>query len=359
MIPWQKLRSMDWWLSGAILFLLATSTTMMYSINGDRYHKQLLFCIVGLAVFIIVTLINYHWWQNYAYFFYLVGIILLTTVLIFGKTINGTKGWFEIGSLSFQPVELAKIVLVITLARYCKDHLFTFNTWASIAKATALILPYIGLILLQPDWGSAGVIVVTFFIMLWLTNIPIRRFGIIAGSLLLTVVITVIIGWQYLEDYQKNRLLVFINPDVAPRTAGYNVKQSIISVGSGQWFGRGLGLGTQSQLRFLPERETDFIFAVVAEELGFFGAALVLLMLGTILWRIWRIIQFNNEEYGSYFSAGIIIIIFVHTMVNVGMNIGIMPVTGIPLPFISAGGSSLLSLLFALGMIQNYSIQNH
>lgn len=359
MVPWQKLRSLDWWLIGAIVFLLSISITMMYSIGGERYYKQFIFVGLGLLLFCGVALIDYHIWQNYAYFLYLLGCVILIAVLLFGKTINGTTGWFEFGSVTFQPIELAKIFLIITLARYCKDHTFSFNHWKTIGWATLLIAPYVTLVLLQPDLGSAAVIIATFFILLWLTDISTRRFGLIVGGVLLVGLLIGSVGWQYLEDYQKNRLLVFINPTNAPRTAGYNVTQSIISVGSGQWFGRGLGLGPQSQLRFLPERETDFIFAVIAEELGFFGAGLVLIMLGTILWRLWRVIQFNGEEYGSYFTAGIAIVIFVHTIVNVGMNMGIMPVTGIPLPFISSGGSSLLSLLLGIGMIQNYYIQNH
>lgn len=358
MIPWYKLRLLDWWLVGAVIFLLIISSTMVYSISGERYYKQLLFCILGLLIFSVVALIDYHIWQNYAYVFYLLGIIILGAVLLFGKTINGTTGWFEFGSMSFQPVELIKVFLIITLARYGKDRAFAFNQWKTIIGAALLIVPYVTLVLLQPDLGSAAIIVASFFILLWLTNIAPKRFLMIVGGVALLVLVTGSVSWQYLEKYQKDRILVFIDPTSAPRTSGYNVTQSIISVGSGQWFGRGLGLGTQSQLRFLPERETDFIFAVIAEELGFFGAGLVLTMLSIILWRIWRTIQLNREEYGSYFAAGIAIVIFVHSIVNIGMNMGIMPVTGIPLPFISSGGSSLLSLLLAIGMIQNYYIQN-
>jgi rod shape determining protein RodA len=349
-------RKMDWWLMGAIVILLVFSISLMYSIGGERYLKQIIFCVLGLGLCFAVATIDYHRWQSYAYIIYALGAVILLAVLLFGKEINGTTGWFRFGSVSFQPVELVKIFVIITLSRYCKDHAFIFNQWRTIAITVGIVLFYAALILLQPDLGSTLVFVGTWLIMLWLTNISVKQYLIILGS----GVIIGLVAWQFLlQPLQKERILIFLDPNRAPFTSGYNVKQAIISVGSGRWYGRGLGLGTQSQLRFLPERDTDFIFAVIGEELGFIGCVATITLLFIILWRIWRIIRANKEEYGVYFCTGFAIMIFLQLLINVGMNIGIMPVTGIPLPFVSAGGSSLLALLLGIGMIQNYYIKNN
>ncbi|MFA5995473.1 MAG: rod shape-determining protein RodA [Patescibacteria group bacterium] len=353
LVMWRK---MDWWLMGAIIILAMFSISLMYSISGERYVKQILFFGIGLIICFFVATVDYHRWQSYAYFIYAFGVLILLAVLLFGAEINGTTGWFRIGSASFQPVELVKIFMLIALARYLKDRAFMFNKWHTLVATLGIVVPYALLVLLQPDLGSTLVFIGTFLILLGLTNVSIKQYLIILGS----GVVLALLAWQFLlQPLQKERIFIFLNPNKASSTAGYNVKQAIISVGSGYWYGRGLGLGTQSQLRFLPERDTDFIFAVIGEELGFIGCATTIILLFIILWRIWKIMRANKEEYGVYFCAGYAIMIFIQVLINIGMNIGVMPVTGIPLPFVSAGGSSLLTLLLGIGMIQNYYIQSH
>lgn len=356
-IAWDRLRRLDWWMVGAILLLLTLSIVLMYGIESgpsgnesSAFIKQMLFATLGLILFAIFSLVNYRVLQNYAYILYGAGAVMLLAVLLFGTTIRGTTGWFQIGGISLQPVEFAKILLVIALARYFADHTFQFTSWKIIGYAFGIVLLYATLVLMQPDLGSTAVFVAAFGILLWLTNIRFKQLAIIIASGLIIIAI----AWvALLEDYQKDRVLTFLDPARDPLVSGYNVTQAIISVGSGQLLGRGLGLGTQSQLHFLPERESDFIFAVIAEELGFIGASIVIILLGVILWRLWVIMRQANDDYTKYLAAGIALVIFFQSLINIGMNLGILPVTGIPLPLISSGGSSLLAILCALGITQN------
>ena len=276
---WSRLVRIDWWLLGAVTVLQMLSVVMMYGISPDRFQRQLIFAVAGIGVVLFFAFINYRYAQNYAYVLYGVGLVLLIGVLLFGQEIRGTTGWFVLFGITLQPVELVKILLVIVLARFFSDHTFQFNQWKYVAIAAGITLLYGGLVLLQPDLGSMAVFTIAFFGSLLLTNIRWRQVSIIA----ITATIVIILGWFFfLNDIQQARITTFIDPTADPLDQGYNVTQSIISVGSGQWFGRGLGLGTQSQLRFLPERETDFIFAVIAEELGFLGAGSVIALLGIV-----------------------------------------------------------------------------
>lgn len=355
-LVWDRFRKLDWWMIGAILLLITLSVVLMYGIESgptdesSTFVKQILFGVLGLMLFFGFSFVNYRILQNYAYILYGAGVVVLVSVLLFGTTIRGTTGWFQFGGISVQPVEFAKILLVIALARYFSDHIFHFTSWKVIAYAFSIVGLYAALVLRQPDLGSAAVFIAAFGVLLWLTNIRFKQLAIIIA----TGLIVVAIAWvALLEDYQKDRVLTFLDPARDPLVSGYNVTQAIVSVGSGQFFGRGLGLGTQSQLHFLPERESDFIFAVIAEELGFVGASIVILLIAIILWRLWIIMRLANDDYTKYLAAGIGLIIFFQSLINIGMNLGVLPVTGIPLPLVSAGGSSMLAILSALGIAQN------
>ncbi|MDP3970768.1 MAG: rod shape-determining protein RodA [bacterium] len=350
-----RVRRLDWWLIGAVVLLNILGVVMMYGIDITIFQKQLLFVILGLAILISVAMINNRLFQNYAYFLYIFGIIILLGVLLFGVTIRGTTGWFQIGSFGLQPVELAKILLIIALARFFSDHTFNLASWKNIGKSLLIVLGYGALVLMQPDLGSMAVFTLAFIGMLVLTNIKIKQILL----LFLVGLISISFIWvAFLQDYQQERILTFLDPSRDQLGSGYNVTQSIISVGSGKLLGRGLGLGTQSQLQFLPERETDFIFAVIAEELGYIGAAGVIFLIGVILYRLWRALRNTNNTYAMFIFAGMALLIFVQTLINVGMNIGILPVTGIPLPFISAGGSSLFAMMIGLGITQSCYIEH-
>jgi rod shape determining protein RodA len=287
---------------------------------------------------------------NYAFVFYGLGIVLLVGVLLVGVTIRGTTGWFQLAGISLQPVEFVKVFFMLVMARFLGDQAYHVNNWKMLMKVLGLMAGYVVLVLLQPDLGSASVLIATGGVMLFSSSVSLKKITV----LLTTGVLLAILAWfLVLADYQRDRILTFIQPERDPLVSGYNVTQAVISVGSGQVFGRGLGLGTQSQLKFLPERETDFIFAVIAEELGFIGVTIVLGLYSVIYLRLIKGIKRSRDDHARFMLIGLATVIFTQMFINLGMNLGIMPVTGIPLPFVSAGGSSLLALCLGVGIVQS------
>ncbi|MFA6474587.1 MAG: FtsW/RodA/SpoVE family cell cycle protein [Patescibacteria group bacterium] len=350
------MKSPDWWLVSGTVLLMSVSTVILYSLNQTptsdslRFEKQLAFIVLSLVTLGITSQINYRRILQYAYIGYLVWFLVLIAVLIFGTTVNGTTGWFQLAGISIQPVEFAKIAFILAAARFLADNSFNMEKWGTVARFGAMFGLYFATVLLQPDLGSALILGGIASVMGLATSIRPRQLLLIGGVALLVGVLSFSF---YLDDFQKNRLLTFVNPENDPAKSGYNVRQAIISVGSGEWFGRGLGLGPQSQLSFLPERETDFIFAVIGEELGFIGAGTVVLIFAAMIWRLWRLSRELHDDVARYIVIGYVAMLFGQVLINIGMNIGVMPVTGIPLPFISAGGSSLLAMSFGLGITLN------
>lgn len=351
-----SVRNFDWWLFAFILILVIFGILIIYSVGMNsetagltRFYKQIIFAVVGLIVLFIISSVDYRLLNNYAYILYGLGVALLIAVL-FSSPIRGTAGWFNMGFLSFQPVEIAKIFLVIFLARFFSLQAFSMDKIKNILISGAFTAVYVILVLLQPDLGSALIFIGLWLAFLLLSNVNKKQLLI----LFLILAIVAVSSWFIiLKDYQKERILTFINPSRDSLKTGYNVIQSITAVGSGQLFGRGLGLGPQSQLNFLPEQEADFIFAVICEELGFFGALLIIVLFTLIFYRIWKIAKNTHDGYTAYLAYGILIIIFIQTVINLGMNIGLMPITGLPLPWISAGGSSLIVNLLLLGLLES------
>lgn len=340
-------------LFAAVAFLLLFGLTVIYglSINAvagrNAFTKQLIFALIGIAIFIYVSGTNYRFWQTYSKVFYVAGLLALIGTLAIGTTIRGTTGWINIAGFSFQPVEFAKIALVVFLSKYFSEYAKQFFLWRHIIISGLAAGAYVCLVLLQPDLGSAMVMVGTWFLLLLVVGI---RRGHLA-TLIVAFGIVALLSWSFvLQGYQKDRLLTFINPQKDVLGVGYNVRQSIIAVGAGQFWGRGFALGSQSQLKFLPEPETDFIFAVLAEEFGFVGSLLLVAGLLFILYRLVLIAHRTNDNFAAYFCLSLASLMTVQSFINIGMNLGIAPVTGIPLPFISAGGSSLVSMLLACGI---------
>ena len=285
---------------------------------------------------------------------YALGIASLLLVVFFGRTVNGTKGWFEFGGFQLQPVEFVKIILCIVLAKYFSDHVDNMNSWRLIFMSGLITGAPVVLVMLQPDAGSALLMMGIWFGLLLALPIPRRRIGM----LLLVAVVAGVASWfLVLRTYQKDRILNFVSPTRDQSKSGYNVQQAITAVGSGQWIGRGLGLGTQSQLSFLPERQTDFIFASISEELGFVGAGAIVALFAIIFWRMFVLSQRSRDNFSVVLSIGLAMMIFIQVFVNIGMNIGVFPVAGIPLPFISYGGSSLLSSMVAIGLAESLAIR--
>jgi rod shape determining protein RodA len=280
---------------------------------------------------------------------YFLSIIFLIAVILWGSTIRGTTGWLGFGMFHVQPVEIVKIIMIIFLAGFFSKKKNQLSLTVRIIASVILVLVPVILILLQPDFGSAAVIVAIWAVMLVMSGINLKNFSILVISGLLVSFST----WFVLKDYQKDRLVNFVNPERDPRGSGYNVLQSIVAVGSGGIWGKGLGHGSQSQLNFLPEKHTDFIFAVISEELGFFGATATLILLALVLYRIKETARFSRDNFGFLVSIGIMGAVFFQIIVNVGMNLGVMPVAGVPLPFLSYGGSSLVSTLASMGIVQS------
>jgi len=356
---WQKI---DWLLFFAIIILLVLGTSILYSLslNTDTsnfliFRKQIFFALSGIGLFFFVASINYNVWLTYAKLIFIIFTIILLGVLIFGTEVNGTTGWINLGIFNIQPVEFAKIALIIVLARYFSKYSGEFFMFRHIFKSGLLTLFFVGLVMLQPDLGSAIVLLGTWLIILLFTGISKKHFWWLTGAFLITVVI----AWFFiLQSYQQNRILTFIDPGRDPQGAGYNVIQSMVAVGSGQIFGRGLALGSQSSLNFLPEPGTDFIFAVIAEDLGLVGVLLVLGLFTFIFYRLFLTMRKSQDDFATYLILGIVAMLLVQIFINIGMNMGISPVTGIPLPLVSAGGSSMWAIMIALGMSQSVRMRN-
>lgn len=358
----QWLKSFDWVLLGAVFLLICFSLAALYSVaisfdepNFSNFSKQVIFAIIGFTVLFIVSFIDYRLWQEYSSIFYgLVGILLIG-VLFLGTTIRGTTGWYSIFGFNFQPVELAKIGLIAFLAWFLSKHSGQVKELKTFLATGGSTLIFFILVILQPDFGSGIILFFIWILMMIFAGMNKKHLAFLTvGGL-----ISLVIAWMFLfAPYQQDRILTFFNPQADPYGRGYQVRQAVTAVGAGGLYGRGLGFGSQSQLKFLPASQTDFIFAVIAEELGFFGISLVLFLWGLIFYRLIRAAKIMKDNFSLFFILGASALFFIHVIINIGMNIGIVPVTGISLPFLSYGGSFLLSSLLLVGIIQSMIIRN-
>lgn len=334
-----------------IIFSTSYSSTGIDLLN---FKKQFIFSIVGVILMFGISFFDYRALRNYTGIIYIFACFILLIVLFSGSSIRGTSSWFSFGFFNIQPAEFVKIAVIIVMAKYfSKSYNLSNDLKKILVSGIYVSLPVI-LILFQPDLGSALVIMFIWFAMLFVIGVNKKYLVLIifAGLLIFAG------SWSYvLKDYQKNRIATFVNPQLDPLGAGYNVIQSVIATGSGEMWGKGLGNGSQSQLNFLPEKHTDFIFAVIAEELGFIGVLLVLTLFGIIFYRFFEIISELQNNFGKLLVLGVAFTLMFHIVINAGMNMGIMPVTGIPLPFISYGGSSLVVFLILMGLVQSVYIK--
>ncbi len=352
--PW---RDFDWWLAAAVFVLTAFGLSALYSIGLGRpdsvfldFKKQVVFFAVGLFLVFFVGRFNYMFFRSLSRPLYIFNIFLLLAVLFWGVTVRGTRGWFSIFGVSFQPVELMKLSLILLLAFFIARRTDRFKSLEFFLGSAILALAPVILVILQPDFGSALLLFATWLVLIIAAG---ARRGYLF-ILFFTLVVLFFISWfGFFKDYQKERFLTFIDPSRDPLRRGYNITQSIIAVGSGQWLGRGLGYGSQSQLRFLPEAQTDFIFAVIGEELGFVGAGIVVILFLLLFYRLLKIAASSRDDFCLFTVVGVLAIFVLQFSVNVGMNIGLLPVTGITLPFLSAGGSSLIVNFLLIGIVQS------
>lgn len=332
--------------------IIISSATHVNTPSDDRFwyvQRQGIFAIVNVAIGIFLMNFDYRGLQPYGKRLYVFNLVMLLAVMFFGHAALGAQRWIQIGPISIQPSEFSKLIMIICLATVLEEKVGALNSLQDLLPVALYVgLPFI-LVLKQPDLGTSLVFMAIFFGMLIACGINLRLLlGIILAAVALMPTM-----WPFLKDYQKMRLMVFMDPNLDPLGSGYHIIQSKIAIGSGMLFGKGLFEGTQSQLNFLPENHTDFIFAVVGEEFGFVGAVVLLLLYLIVMWRGIQIAKEARDTFGRLLAVGITSMLAFHVLVNVGMTTGIMPVTGIPLPLMSYGVSALTTNIMAIAILMN------
>jgi rod shape determining protein RodA len=322
-------------------------------------QRQMIHLIMGILAFWFFSRFNYRWLWDWTYFIYGVVVCLLFLVFILGIVRLGAQRWLNLVWFNFQPSETAKLITILFLAKYFSmksvDDVRLLASKFGLWRALVLPFIFVGipmfLIIEQPDLGSGAIVFLIFFIMLYLSNVKLRYIIIFLAVLGFLIPL----GWNFLRDYQKDRIMVFLNPDIDPLGAGYTVIQSKIAIGSGGFFGKGWLSGTQSQLKFLPESHTDFIFATFSEEWGLFGSLILFGLYFFIIQQGMRIAERTSDHYGKLLALGITLQLGLQACVNIAMNMGMAPVVGLPLPLMSYGGSSVIVTFIALGILANVS----
>ncbi len=356
------IKQLDWILFGSTALLTIIGLLSLYSFSIGRanyldFHKQLAFFAIGFVLMILISFFEWRLLKNDSYvvlFFYIVGVIALAGLFVFAHQIRGIRAWYTIGSISVDPIEFMKLVLAILMAKYFSmRHIEVYRIRHIFISGIYFAIP-IFLIFLQPNLGSALVLGILWIVMLLASGIKIRHFLAI-----ITVAILVFsVGWtSILHDYQKNRILSFIEPELDPLGIGWSQLQAKIAIGNGGLFGQGIGKGTQTQYLFLSEPHTDFIFAAIGEEFGFAGIVAVFLCFLVLIWRILSVGIRAQSNFPRLFAIGFAIVLIFQFFVNVGMNLGLFPIIGLPLPFVSYGGSSLVLSFVGIGILQ--SIKTH
>ena len=355
------IQNFDWVTFSTVVIISAIGVMTIYSatrqpaeaVQSPLFIKQIIWLMIGLAGLIVFTSFDYIWLSRVSIPVYVIGVVLLGIVLVHGEKGMGAQRWISLGPLSFQPSEFFRLIFIIMLANYL-SLLYGRVDAVQLIRIffTIVFLPFV-LLFKQPDLGTAVVIVIIFFSML------ISK-GLIRKALVLIVVIGIVslpflgnIMWTGLKGYQKNRLIAFMDPEVDPSGIGYHINQSKVAIGSGEFSGKGFLQGTQGPFRFLPERHTDFIFAVYAEEWGFIGTAFLLSLYFLLIMRGLDTARKAKDEFGRMLALGITFMFTVYFFVNIGMTLGMMPVVGIPLPFMSYGGTALLSNFISVGVLIN------
>jgi rod shape determining protein RodA len=348
----RKIFDIDWILLVSALFLSVAGLITMGSFGYSEgyFLKQIIWIIISVAIFFGLSLFDYRFLKRTGVVVgvFSVSVLVLLALFVLGHVSKGAQSWFMVGGVSFQPADAIKLVIIILLSKYfSKRHIEIANV-RHIFLSGAYVFLIFALVFFQPDFGSALIIFLIWFGMILVSGISKKH--LLAVFVVGSIAFAVLWG-SLLQDYQKQRVLNFIHPLADIRGAGYSAYQSTIAVGSGQVLGKGIGYGTQSKLSFLPEYETDFIFAAYAEEWGFIGVLILFILFGILLWRIILTAYYGASNFEILFGCGIAIMLFSHFLVNVGMNIGIMPVTGITFPFMSYGGTNLLTCFTGLGIL--------
>jgi rod shape determining protein RodA len=356
------LQNFDWILFVLVLIISGVGLLNIYSAGFSLtdlrqtplYIKQLQWILIGIAGMAFAFFIDYRFLSRHAYIFYGISIILLIVVYAAGYATRGSQRWIAVGGFTLQPSELVKLTIILALAKYFDRHQFgrRYHLTDLFIPFLIVLVPFL-LILKQPDLGTGLILLILFLTIVFYVGLDWKSLLIAAaGGLFLTP-----IGWYFLRDYQRERILTFFSPERDPLGSGYHIIQSMIAVGSGGIFGKGFLKGSQTQLKFLPEQQTDFVFSVFAEEWGFLGGIVLLFMFFfLILWGL-KIMTHSKDYIGALIALGITMLIFWEVFINIGMVLGILPVVGIPLPFFSYGGSSMVVLMTAVGLLMNISVR--
>jgi rod shape determining protein RodA len=372
-VDFRLLRNLDKWLLLLIFVLVGFGLVMISSAatgyTGSREAatmfviKQGVAFVLGLIAIGVILLFDYEEFGRLWPFIYGANCFLLALVLVIGRIGGGAQSWLGAGIFNLQPGEYGKVMLILTLGHYLAKREELTSFWDLIPVGLHLA-PLLLLLLLQPDLGTSLVFICIAAAMVYMAGYPGWKILIFGGVPILVFAVWYLLHqhagvWIPMEDYQLKRIQVFLNPAIDPTGAGYHVTQSKIAIGSGGLWGKGLFHGTQNQLGFLPEQHTDFIYAVVCEELGFVGGATLILLFLILLFRVLQTSAMARDRYGSLICAGVMAMLGFHILENIGMTIGVMPVTGIPLPFISYGGSSLITNMLAMGLVLNVGMRRH
>jgi rod shape determining protein RodA len=350
-------RHFDFWLLGAVAVLVIFGLGMIRSAIGgneellELYPRHILFAAAGFAVVLVTAAFDYHLFNPIGKVLY-VGVAILLGLVAVGGVVGeaGAQRWLELGFILIQPSELAKIAMILVLADFFTRASHRSRDLRWVARSLIPTLIMVTAIFLQPNLSTSIVLMVIWFSLLWASGLQLKHVALFAA----VGIIIIAIGFPYLEDYQQERVFTFLFPDPDARFGNnYNVDQSLITIGSGGWFGTGYGQGSQVQLRFLKVRHTDFIFSALSNEFGFAGSAVVILLLAFVVYRCLRAARLAKDNFGALICIGVATYIFFHTAVNIGMNLNLLPVAGLPLPFLSMGGSALLSTLLGIGLVES------
>ncbi len=354
----KKLKKFEFLLVLSALALLVIGVMAVYSATYTRttsfYQKQIIFSIVGIILFCVFSSIDYRIYSKYSKLIYIFNVLFLLSVFFLGSVRYGAQRWIVVGPINIQPSELAKLFVVLTFSDLLiRNYQDTFRGFKDLIFTALHIIPIFLLVAAQPDLGTGVVILFTYIVLIFMNGIDYKTFfttGVIG------VACMPLVYFFALRPYQRQRVITFLNPEADLLGSGWNIIQSKIAVGSGQMFGKGYLEGTQDKLRFLPESQTDFIFAVISEEFGFVGSLTIISLYLVLIFTILKIGQKTEDRYGQLICYGIASIIFFHTLVNIGMVIGVMPAKGLPLLLLSYGGSSLLFVFIMLGIVQSVKI---
>ena len=351
-------RHFDFWLMGAVALLIIIGVAMIQSsiagnielIENNTTGRHIIFALIGFGVIILTTYLDYHVWIAISRILYALLFILFFFILFFGEALFGAQRSLDLGFLIIQPSELAKLAIIVLLADFFQKYQGRVGDLSVVARSGLITATLVILIILQPDLSTSIVLIVIWFALLWAAGLEVKHLAIFV----LGAVFVSLAALPFLADYQQQRIINFVFPDPnATFGENYNVNQALITVGSGGWLGQGYGQGSQVQLRFLKVRWSDFIFSSIANELGFVGSLVIMALLFFVIWRCLRAARLAPDTTGALIAYGVATWIGFQAMVNIGMNLNLLPVTGLPLPFVSQGGSALLSLMLAIGIVQS------